>query len=148
MYHLRLKVFLVLLDLGYLVLLVLQLLLCIIKFLFLIVQTVDLSLKLVRLLLLDHFDVPLGDLLNLAETGVAEAVAYQRNLGQGSILVKGLQENSLDRLTEEVILEFYDTDLLVELEGINEVDEAGVIEAAAGEIELLELARLPSPCVC
>lgn len=137
MYHLRLKVFLVLLDLGYLVLLVLQLLLCIIKFLFLVVQTVDLSLKLVRLLLLDHFDVPLGDLLNLAEAGVAEAVAYQRNLGQGSILVKGLQENSLDRLTEEVILEFYDTDLLVELEGINEVDEAGVIEAAAGEIELL-----------
>lgn len=137
MYHLRLEVFLVLLDLGYLVLLVLQLLLCIIKFLFLVVQTVDLSLKLVRLLLLDHFDVPLGDLLNLAEAGVAEAVAYQRNLGQGSILVKGLQENSLDRLTEEVILEFYDTDLLVELEGINEVDEAGVIEAAAGEIELL-----------
>ena len=119
MHHLRLKVFFVRLDLGYLVLLVLQLLLRIIKFLFLIVQPVDLSLQLVRLLLLNHLDVPLSDLLDLAEARVAEAVAYQSYLGQGRILVKGLQEDGLDGLTEEVILELDDTDLFVELEGIN-----------------------------
>lgn len=147
-HHLRLKVFLVLLHLRYLVLLVLQLLLRIIKLLFLIVQAVDLSLQLVGLLLLDHLDVPLRYLLDLAEAGVAEAVAHQGDLGQGRVLVKGLQKDGLDGLTEEVVLEFDDTDLFVELEGIDEVDEAGVIEAAAGEVELLQLARLPGPCVC
>jgi len=147
-HHLRLKVLLVLLDLGYLVLLVLQLLLRIIKFLLLVVQAVDLSLQLVRLLLLDHLDVPLSDLLDLAEAGVAETVAYQSDLGQGRILVKRLQENGLDGLTEEVILKFDDTDLFVELEGINEVNESSVIETAAGEVKLLQLAWLPGPSVC
>ena len=45
-------------------------------------------------------------------------------------------------------MEFDDTDLFVELEGIDEVDEAGVIEAAAGKVELLQLAWLPGPSVC
>ena len=43
---------------------------------------------------------------------------------------------------------FNDTDLFVELESINEVDETGVIEVAAGEVELLQLACLPGPSVC
>ena len=148
MHHLGLKVFLVLLDLRYLVLLILQLLFRIIKLLFLIVQAVDLSLQLVGLLLFDHLDVPLRDFLDLAKTGVAEAVANQGDFGQSRVLVKGLQEDCLDGLTEEVVLEFDDTDLFVELEGIDEVDETGVIEAAAGEVKLLQLAWLPCPSVC
>lgn len=78
---------------------------------------------------------------------MAEAVAHQSDLGQGRVLVEGLQENGLNGLTEEVILEFDDTDLFVELECINEVDQAGVIETAAGEVKLLQLAWLPGSSV-
>lgn len=65
MNHLRLQVFLVLLHLRDLVLLVLQLLLRVVQLLLLIVEPVDLRLQLVRLLLLYHLDVALGDLFHL-----------------------------------------------------------------------------------
>ena len=93
--HLRLQVLLVLLHLRDLVLLVLQLLLRVVELLLLIVEPVDLRLQLIRLLLLYHLDIPLGDLFHLREAGVGEAVARDADLSEGRVLVKGLQENGL-----------------------------------------------------
>ena len=131
MHHLRLQVLLVFLDLRYLVLLVLQLFLGIVKFLFLVVEPVYLGLELVGLLLLDHLDVPLGDFLDLGEAGVAEPVADQADLRQGRVLVQRLQEDRLNRLTEEVVLQHHHTDLLVELQGVDQIDQTSVVQPAA-----------------
>jgi len=95
-HHLRLQVLLVLLHLRDLVLLVLQLLLGIIELLLLVVEPVDLGLELVGLLLLDHLDVPLSDLLDLAQARVTESVPNQGDLRQSRVLVQGLQEDGLN----------------------------------------------------
>lgn len=96
MNHLRLQVLFVLLHFRNLILLILQLLLCIVQLLFLVVESVDLGLELVGLLFLDHFDVALGDFLDLGEAGVRETVASDRDLSQCRVLIQGLQEDGLD----------------------------------------------------
>jgi hypothetical protein len=89
-HHLTLQILLILLHLRNLILLILQLLLRIIQLLFLIVQSVYLGLQLIRLLLLDHLDVPLRDLLNLRQARVREAVADETDLGQCRVFVESL----------------------------------------------------------
>jgi hypothetical protein len=66
-------------------------------------ESVDLCLQLVGLLLFDHLHVPLGDLLDLAETAVGEPVAIERDVDESGVLVEGLEQDGFHVLREEVV---------------------------------------------
>ena len=105
----------------------------------LVAQLVDLGLELIRLLLFDHLNVALSDFLYLCEAAVREAIALKANIHQSRILVQGFQHDCFNLFAEEVVRQFDGADLLVSLEGVYQVDEARVVQAARAEVELLEL---------
>lgn len=96
----------------------------------LVAELVDLSLQLVRLLLLDHLDIAICDLLDLCQAAVGEAIALETNLRQCRILVQGFEHDRLDLLTEEIVAEADLTDALIALKCVDEEDDASIVEAA------------------
>ena len=137
--HMRLQVLLDLLNIVDLSLLLLEHVLCLLQFLVLVAQLVDLSFELVRLLLFDHLDVPVCNLLNLGEAAVREAVTLQSDFGQCRVLVQGFKHHGFDLLGEEVVAKADLTDMLVALKCINDVDKASIVQTARAEIKLLQL---------
>lgn len=110
----------------------------VLQFVMLVAQLVDLSLQLVWLLLFDHLDVAIGDLLDLGEAAVRETVPLQSNVDQSGVLVQGFKHHSFDLLTEEIVSELDLADALVVLESVDQVDEAGVVQSARAEVESLQ----------
>lgn len=72
---------------------------------------------------------------------MGETVALELDVDEGGVFVEGLEQDGFDVLAEEVVDEFHVGDGFVVLEGVDEVEEAGVVEAAAGEIELFDSGR-------
>ncbi len=122
-----------------LILLRLEQTLRLLQFLVLVPESVYLRLQLVRFLLLNHLHVPLGDLLDLAQTAVGEPVAVQGNVDEGRVLVECLQQDGFHVLGEEVVRQLHMVYVLIVLQGVDQVDEASVVQAAGGKIEFLQL---------
>ena len=133
------QVLLDLLDVLNLNLLLFEQVLGLFKLLVLVSESVDLSLKLVRLLLLNHLDITIGNLLDLGKARVAETVTLQTDVDQSCVLVQCFKHHSLNGLREEVVSKFDLTDALVVLQGIDQVHKARVVQTARGEVESLKL---------
>lgn len=91
--HGLLKVVLHFSDLFDLVLLALEDLFSLLKFLMFVSKTVDFSFKFVWLLLLDHPYVPCSDLLYLGQTAMGKTVAMETHFNQSCVLVEGLEHH-------------------------------------------------------
>jgi len=95
-FHVLNEVSLKLLDILNLNLLRFQHTLSLFQLLVLVSKAVDLGFELIWLLLFDHLDVTIGDLLNFREAGVGETVALQADVDQSCVLVQCLQHHSFD----------------------------------------------------
>jgi len=60
---------------------------------------------------------------------VREPIPSKSDINKSGVLVQGFQQNSFHVFRKEVVGEADIGDLLVLLEGINEVDEPSIIEA-------------------
>lgn len=104
----------------------------------LITEPVNLSFKAIWFLLLDHFYVSLSYFLNLHQAAVTESVASQSYLNKGGVLVQGFKQDCFYVFREEVIVQFYATDVLVVLKSVNQVNQAGIVQTTGAEVELLK----------
>jgi len=111
--HVLLKVRLKLFHVVNFNLLLLQLRFSLLQFLMLVSKSVNFGLQLVGLLLFDHFNISLGNFLNLSEARMAEPVASEVDFNQSHVFVEGFQHHSLDRLTKEVVGQFHLRDSFV-----------------------------------
>ena len=68
---------------------------------------------------------------------MTETISNKGNLSQSCVFIQGLQEDSLDWLTEEIVLKLHNIDLFVELQGINQVDKTGIVKSATWEVKFL-----------
>ena len=96
----------------------------------LISKLVDFCLEFIWLLFFNHFDISLGDFLDLSETRVGEAITLQSDIHQGRIFVQGFKHHCFNLFAKEVICELDCADLFVSFEGINQMDEAHIVETA------------------
>ena len=93
-------------------------------------QLVDFCLELIWLLFFDHFDISLGDFLDLSETRVREAISLQADIHQGRIFVQGFKHHCFNLFAEKVICELDCTDFFVSFQCIYQMNEAHVVETA------------------
>lgn len=68
----------------------------------------------------------------------------EANIHQSRILVQGFQHDCFNLFTEEVVRQFDGADLLVPLEGVYQVDQARVVQAARAEVKFLQLSGTSS----
>ena len=68
-----------------------------------VAKSIDLSLKFIGLLLFDHLDVTVRDLLYLREARVRKSVSSQPNINQRGVLVQCLEHHGFNVFGEEVV---------------------------------------------
>ena len=110
-----------------------------IKFLLLVFEPVKFGFELVGLLLFYELHVSLVNLLDLCQTIVAQTISMETYLSQVHVLVQDFEQLSFNLLAEKVVVQADALDLLVQSQGINQVNQTEVIQPTRRQVKLGEL---------